>query len=128
MQDDTVSFLVLPWVLHSCYFLILSGRIIFFSICSNFAVQVVPTCMKEPRFFLGSLDRFLSNWLVFSIPACKVLNKVLICQSCSIIGVHPSRGHDQLPRQAGGPGKQALAPENRYTYAIFVESDLIFSH
>ena len=36
---------------------------------------------KEPRLFLGSLDRFLSNGLAFSSPALKVLNKVLIYQS-----------------------------------------------
>ena len=34
--------------------------------------------MNEPRFFLSSLDRFLISGLVFSIPACKVANKVLI--------------------------------------------------
>ena len=25
----------------------------------------VETCIKEPRFFLGSLNRFLNKWLLF---------------------------------------------------------------
>ena len=34
-------------------------------------------------FFLSSLDRFLISGLVFSIPVCKDLNKVLTCSTCS---------------------------------------------
>ena len=51
---------------------------------------LIKTCkvearIKAPRFFLGSLDKLLNNWLVFSIPA----RKGLIYQSFSIIGAHP---------------------------------------
>ena len=42
--------------------------------------------IKEPRLFLGTLDRFLSNGLGFSNPACKGLNKVLAYQSFLNIG------------------------------------------
>ena len=49
-------------------------------------------------------------------------------QSFSIIGVHPTRGHDVMPRQTCDPGKQAMIPENRYTYAIFIDSDLVYIH
>ena len=45
--------------------------------------------MKEPGFFLSSPNRFLSNWLAFPIPACKVLNKVLIYQSSTNSPVYP---------------------------------------
>ena len=38
---------------------------------------------KKPRFFLSSPDRFLNSELVFLIPACKVLNKVLTYSTCS---------------------------------------------
>ena len=38
--------------------------------------------MKEPRVFLSSLDRFLISGLVFSISACKVLNKALVYSTC----------------------------------------------
>ena len=34
-----------------------------------FGVITVETCIKEPRFFLGSLDRVLSIGLVVSIPS-----------------------------------------------------------
>ena len=37
----------------------------------------VETRIKEPRVFLDSLDSFLRNGLVFSIPACKIVNKAL---------------------------------------------------
>ena len=43
-------------------------------------MSTVETRIKEPTFFLGSLDGFLSNGLVFSSPACKVLSKVSIYQ------------------------------------------------
>ena len=45
-------------------------------------VTTVETRIEEPRFFLSSLDRFLTSGLVFSIPACKVLNKALIYSTC----------------------------------------------
>ena len=35
--------------------------------------STVEISLKEPRFFPGSLDRFLINGLVFLIRACKVL-------------------------------------------------------
>ena len=35
--------------------------------------DTVETCIEGLRFFLGSLDTFLSNEFVFSSPACKVL-------------------------------------------------------
>ena len=38
--------------------------------------------VKEPRYFLSSLDRLLINGLAFSIPAWKILNKVLIYNTC----------------------------------------------
>jgi len=44
--------------------------------------HTIETHIKEPRLFLSSLDRFLSSGLIFSIPACKVLNKVLIYRTC----------------------------------------------
>ena len=34
------------------------------------------------RFFLSSLDRFLISGLIFSFPACKVLNRVLLHSTC----------------------------------------------
>ena len=37
----------------------------------------VESRIKEPRSFLRSLDRFFISGLIFSTPACKVLNKVL---------------------------------------------------
>ena len=43
---------------------------------SDFAT-IVETRIKKPRFFLSSPDRFLNSELVFLIPACKVLKKVL---------------------------------------------------
>ena len=33
-----------------------------------------------------------------------------------------------MPRQTCSHDKQAMTPENRYTYTIFIESDLICSH
>ena len=46
------------------------------------ATNTVETCIKEPRFFLSSLDGILIGGLTLSIPACKVLNKVLIYSTC----------------------------------------------
>ena len=40
--------------------------------------NTVETRIKEPRFFFGSLKRFLIKWLLLQIPACKVLKEVLI--------------------------------------------------
>ena len=42
--------------------------------------HTLQTRMEAPRFFLGSLDGFLSNRLVFSSPACKFFNKLFIYQ------------------------------------------------
>ena len=42
----------------------------------------VETHIKELRFFLCSLDRFLISGFLFSIPACEVLNEVLIYSTC----------------------------------------------
>ena len=42
----------------------------------------VETHIKELRFFLSSLDRFLISGFVVSIPACKDLNKDLIYSTC----------------------------------------------
>ena len=39
--------------------------------------------IEETRFFPSSLDRFLICGLILLIPACKVLNKVLIHSTCS---------------------------------------------
>ena len=44
--------------------------------------NIVEICIKGPRFFLSSWDRFLISGLVFSIPACMVLNKVVIYTTC----------------------------------------------
>ena len=33
-----------------------------------------------------------------------------------------------MPKQSYDPGKQAMTPGNRYTYANFVDSALIYSH
>jgi len=45
-------------------------------------MNTVETLMKEPSFFLSNLDRFLISGLIFSIPACKILKKVLIYSTC----------------------------------------------
>ena len=70
--------------------------------------NIAATRMKEPRLFLGSQDGFLSNWLVFLISSCKVLNRVLRYQSfsniwCIFTGgtqwcaeTHSAGGFDQL--------------------------------
>ena len=65
----------------------------------NFASQfhlvrcrTVEAHIKVSRFSLCSLDRLFSNWLVFLIPACKILSKVLKCQSFSNSVVYPHRG------------------------------------
>ena len=42
----------------------------------------VETRIEETCFFLSSLDMFISSGLVFLIPACMVLNKVLIYTTC----------------------------------------------
>ena len=74
---------------------------------AHFTVFVV-TRRKEPKFFLDSQGRFFSSGLVFSISACKILNKVLIYQSFSNSGVPPQpTGYD---------------PGNRYSYAVFIGS------
>ena len=44
------------------------------------------------------------------------LNEVPMYQTFSVIG---GGGHDVMPRQTRDPGKQAITPENRYTYTIF---------
>ena len=49
-----------------------------FCIHSKILQNAVETCMKEHRFFFDSLNRSLIKWLLFQIPACKVLDKVLI--------------------------------------------------
>ena len=38
----------------------------------------VETRIKEPKFVLGSLNRYLIKWLLFKLPASKVLRKALI--------------------------------------------------
>ena len=73
--------------------------------------------IEEPRVFLGSLDRFLSNWLVFSIPACKILNKVLIYQPFFKQWGLLLLGHKVVPRQVYVPGNK-----------LFIDSDLMYSH
>ena len=45
-------------------------------------LATVENRIKEPRFFLSSLDRFLTNGFVLIILARKVLNKVLIYSTC----------------------------------------------
>ena len=89
---------------------------------AHIAAYTVETNKKESKLLLDSLDSFLSNWLVFSIPACKVLNKVFIHQPFSNSGVHPHRGPNVLPRQAYNSGKQAMSPANRYTSTISIDN------
>ena len=72
------NFLVFP-------FLIKIARLLVLSVFENRLIYS-RNHTKEPRFFLGSLERFLSNGLVFSSPACKVLDKVLIYQFFLNIG------------------------------------------
>ena len=60
-----------------------------FSTANISFLNTVEACIKKLMFFLGSLERLLNNWLVFLIPACKVLNKVLIFQSFSNWGAPP---------------------------------------
>ena len=43
--------------------------------------EVFGTSLKKHLVITWMLDGFLSNGLVFSSPACKILNKVLIYQS-----------------------------------------------
>ena len=48
----------------------------------HFYSNTIETHIKEPRFFFGSVVRFLIESLVFLIPACKVPDKVLVHSIC----------------------------------------------
>ena len=56
--------------------------------------STVETSIKEPRHFLGSLDRFVSTWFVFYIPACKchfpLGGKVRAVRCALLSGMHIS--------------------------------------
>ena len=45
---------------------------------NNQLTSAVEACIKEPRFLLRSLYRFLISGLVFLILVCRVLDKVLL--------------------------------------------------
>ena len=46
----------------------------------------VETRIKDPRFFLGSLDRFVSNRLVFSIQPVRFLKRFLYSSLSQTVG------------------------------------------
>ena len=51
--------------------------------------NAVENRIKEPRFFLGSLNRFLRNWLVFSIQPVRFLKRFLYSSLSQTVGGIP---------------------------------------